>query len=222
MDWQRVWETASAQLTTFGLKVAGAIAVWIVGRWLIGFAVRLLSAGLERQQIDRTLQRYIGNIVGVALNIVLVVAILGYFGVETTSFAALVAAMGIAIGAAKLFGVSFALGAFFAGMVLSESELSQRAGDETLPLRDAFSVLFFVAIGMLFNPLSMVSLLLCSFVGMPVLRSKLDASHWTAATSPCSRMGGRRFIMIRWLAPIACCSMSAADVACSCMTGSVL
>jgi CPA2 family monovalent cation:H+ antiporter-2 len=65
-------------------------------------------------------------------------------------------ALGVAFGAAKLFGVSFALGAFFAGMVLSESELSQRAGDETLPLRDAFSVLFFVAIGMLFNPLSLI------------------------------------------------------------------
>jgi monovalent cation:H+ antiporter-2, CPA2 family len=64
-------------------------------------------------------------------------------------------ALGVAFGAAKLFGVSFALGAFFAGMVLSESELSQRAGDETLPLRDAFSVLFFVAIGMLFNPSSL-------------------------------------------------------------------
>jgi len=113
MDWQRVWETASAQLTTFGLKVAGAIAVWIIGRWLIGFAVRLLLAGLERQQIDRTLQRYIGNIVGVALNIVLVVAILGYFGVETTSFAALVAAMGIAIGAAWAgLLANFAAGAF--------------------------------------------------------------------------------------------------------------
>jgi CPA2 family monovalent cation:H+ antiporter-2 len=65
-------------------------------------------------------------------------------------------ALGVAFGAAKLFGVSFALGAFFAGMVLSESELSQRAGDETLPLRDAFSVLFFVAIGMLFNPLTLI------------------------------------------------------------------
>jgi len=113
MDWQRVWETASAQLTTFGLKVAGAIAVWIIGRWLIGFAVRLLLAALERQQIDRTLQRYIGNIVGVALTIVLVVAILGYFGVETTSFAALIAAMGIAIGAAWAgLLANFAAGAF--------------------------------------------------------------------------------------------------------------
>jgi small conductance mechanosensitive channel len=113
MDWQRVWDTASAQLTTFGLKAAGAIAVWFIGRWLIGLAVRLLTAALDRQRVDRTLQRYIGNIVNVALNIVLVVAILGYFGVETTSFAALIAAMGIAIGAAWAgLLANFAAGAF--------------------------------------------------------------------------------------------------------------
>src|SRR5690349_4568472 len=61
-------------------------------------------------------------------------------------------ALGIAYGAAALFGVSFALGAFFAGMVLAESPLSQRATEEALPLRDAFAVLFFVSVGMLFNP----------------------------------------------------------------------
>ena len=113
MDWQRVWDTASSQLTTFGLKVAGAIVVWIVGRWLIGLASRLLQGVLERQRVDPTLRRYIANIVTVALNIVLVVAILGYFGVETTSFAALIAAMGIAIGAAWAgLLANFAAGAF--------------------------------------------------------------------------------------------------------------
>ena len=61
-------------------------------------------------------------------------------------------ALGVAYGAATLFDVSFALGAFFAGMILSESQLSQRAAQETLPLRDAFAVLFFVSVGMLFNP----------------------------------------------------------------------
>lgn len=61
-------------------------------------------------------------------------------------------ALGVAFGAAILFGVSFALGAFFAGMILAESALSQRAAEETLPLRDAFAVLFFVSVGMLFNP----------------------------------------------------------------------
>jgi len=62
------------------------------------------------------------------------------------------AAIGIAVGAASLFGVSFALGAFFAGMVLRESEFSHRAGEESLPLRDAFAVLFFVSVGMLLDP----------------------------------------------------------------------
>ena len=61
-------------------------------------------------------------------------------------------ALGVAFGAAKMFGVSLALGAFFAGMVLSESPLSHRAAQESLPLRDAFAVLFFVSVGMLFDP----------------------------------------------------------------------
>jgi monovalent cation:H+ antiporter-2, CPA2 family len=64
----------------------------------------------------------------------------------------LATALGIAFGASVLFDVSFALGAFFAGMVLAESEFSQRAAEESLPLRDAFAVLFFVAAGMLFDP----------------------------------------------------------------------
>jgi small conductance mechanosensitive channel len=113
MDWQRVWDTASTQLTTFGLKALGAVAVWLIGRWLIGVATKLLTRALEKQRIDSTLRRYIANIVGVALNIILVVAILGYFGVETTSFAALIAAMGIAIGAAWAgLLANFAAGAF--------------------------------------------------------------------------------------------------------------
>jgi CPA2 family monovalent cation:H+ antiporter-2 len=65
-------------------------------------------------------------------------------------------ALTVAFGAAKLFGVSLALGAFFAGMILSESPLSQRAAQESLPLRDAFAVLFFVSVGMLFDPASVM------------------------------------------------------------------
>jgi len=65
-------------------------------------------------------------------------------------------ALGVAFGAAKLFEVSFALGAFFAGMMMGESRLSQRAAEEALPLRDAFAVLFFVSVGMLFNPMILV------------------------------------------------------------------
>lgn len=71
---------------------------------------------------------------------------------ELFRLAVLAIALGVAFMAASLFGVSFALGAFFAGMILSESPLSQRATEETLPLRDAFAVLFFVSVGMLFDP----------------------------------------------------------------------
>jgi CPA2 family monovalent cation:H+ antiporter-2 len=72
---------------------------------------------------------------------------------ELFRLAVLAVALVVAYGASRLFGVSLALGAFFAGMVLSESKLCQRAAEETLPLRDAFAVLFFVSVGMLFNPM---------------------------------------------------------------------
>ena len=71
---------------------------------------------------------------------------------ELFTLCVIAAAVGIAYGSAALFGVSFALGAFFAGVVLQESNLSYRAAEESLPLRDAFSVLFFVSVGMLFEP----------------------------------------------------------------------
>lgn len=71
---------------------------------------------------------------------------------ELFTLAVIVAAIGIAYGATALFNVSFALGAFFAGMVMRESEFSHRAAEESLPFRDAFAVLFFVAVGMLFDP----------------------------------------------------------------------
>ncbi len=71
---------------------------------------------------------------------------------ELFTLCVVAAAVGIAFGATALFGVSFALGAFFAGMVMRESEFSHRAAQETLPLRDAFAVLFFVSVGMLFDP----------------------------------------------------------------------
>jgi small conductance mechanosensitive channel len=113
MNMSQIIDTATVQLTSFGLKVAGAIAVWIVGRYLIALAVRLVSAALTRQQVDPTILRYLGNIITVTLNIILVIAILGYFGVETTSFAALVAAAGVAIGAAWAgLLANFAAGAF--------------------------------------------------------------------------------------------------------------
>ncbi|HEX5389181.1 MAG TPA: cation:proton antiporter, partial [Burkholderiaceae bacterium] len=76
---------------------------------------------------------------------------------ELFTLAVIAGAIGIAFGAAALFSVSFALGAFFAGMVMRESEFSHRAAQESLPLRDAFSVLFFVSVGMLFDPSVLVA-----------------------------------------------------------------
>jgi monovalent cation:H+ antiporter-2, CPA2 family len=75
---------------------------------------------------------------------------------ELFTLAVLAAALGIAYGSAALFDVSFALGAFFAGVILSESHLSHRAGEDSLPLKDAFAVLFFVSVGMLFDPMIVV------------------------------------------------------------------
>ncbi len=75
---------------------------------------------------------------------------------ELFRLSVLAIALGVAFGSSELFGVSFALGAFFAGMVLAESPLSQQAAQETLPLRDAFAVLFFVSVGMLFDPTILV------------------------------------------------------------------
>jgi len=75
---------------------------------------------------------------------------------ELFRLAVLAIALGVALGSAMLFGVSLALGAFFAGMILAESELSHRAANETLPLRDAFAVLFFVSVGMLFDPVTIL------------------------------------------------------------------
>jgi small conductance mechanosensitive channel len=110
---QKYTDIIAAHATELGLKILAAIAFWIIGRWLIGLAGRMLKHVLEKQKVDPTLMRYIGNFVAVTLNIVLVVAILGYFGVQTTTFAALVAGVGIAIGAAWGGLLSnFAAGAF--------------------------------------------------------------------------------------------------------------
>jgi small conductance mechanosensitive channel len=100
MELNTMAATAVAILTAVGLKLLGALAVWIVGRWLIGLAVRAMSASLTRQHVDETLASYLRSGVQVLLTIALIVAILGLFGVETTTFAALVAAGGVAIGVA--------------------------------------------------------------------------------------------------------------------------
>ena len=107
-------EQAQPILVAFGLKALGAIAVFVVGRWLISIVTSLVGAGMTRQKLDPTVQRYLVSFITVSLNIILVVAILGYFGVETTSFAALVAGAGVAIGAAW----SGLLGNFASGIFL--------------------------------------------------------------------------------------------------------
>ncbi|HKA63591.1 MAG TPA: mechanosensitive ion channel family protein [Methylomirabilota bacterium] len=96
---QAVIQNAIPILTYFVLKVIGAFVLWIIGRRLIDFGTRLLVRSLKFP-FDQTVASYIGTAVKVLLNIVLIVAILGFFGIETTSFAALLAGVGLAIGAA--------------------------------------------------------------------------------------------------------------------------
>ena len=105
--------TVVTGLTSAGLKVLGAIVLYLVGRALINWVIHLVQRTLERQKVDPTLLRYVGTVIAVLANIALVIAILGYFGVETTSFAAILAGAGIAIGTA--WGgllTNFAAGAF--------------------------------------------------------------------------------------------------------------
>lgn len=100
MDINALTQQAVSTLMQVAWKVAGALVLWLVGRWLIGLALRLMSHALSRQHFDATLSRYLQTGLNALLNVVLVVALLGYFGVETTSFAALLAAGGVAIGVA--------------------------------------------------------------------------------------------------------------------------
>ena len=100
MDLNTFIEGATVILVAAAWKVAGAFVLWLVGRWLIAMALRMLGRALGRQQFDVTLTRYLQTGLGILLNIALIVAILGFFGVETTTFAALLAAGGVAIGVA--------------------------------------------------------------------------------------------------------------------------
>jgi small conductance mechanosensitive channel len=100
MDLNGLVQNASVTLLALAWKLAGAVALWLAGRWLISFATRLVVQALERQRFDVTLTRYAQTTLKIVLNVVLIVALLGFFGVETTSFAALLAAGGVAIGVA--------------------------------------------------------------------------------------------------------------------------
>ena len=92
-------QAAIPMVTQFLLRVMGALVLWVVGRWLIRMAVRLLVRSLKLP-FDQTVAAYIGTATSVLLNIALIIALLGFFGIETTSFAALMAGVGVAIGAA--------------------------------------------------------------------------------------------------------------------------
>jgi len=113
MDVNTLTSLTVATLVAVAWKVLGAGVLWLAGRWLIGFAVQLLRRSLKRQEFDATISGYLLTSLSILLNIALVVAILGFFGVETTTFAALLAAGGVAIGVA--WGgllANFAAGAF--------------------------------------------------------------------------------------------------------------
>jgi len=113
MEMNALIASATATLLAVAWKIIGALVLWLVGRWLIGFAVRLLHRTLSGQLMDPTLTRYLERGLSVLLNVVLIVAILGFFGVEATTFAALLAAGGVAIGVAWGGLLSnFAAGAF--------------------------------------------------------------------------------------------------------------
>ena len=113
MDFQPVQLFLTTTVADLAIKVVAAIAFWVVGRWLIGRVIGLMQAAMNRNHVDPTLTKYLGSIIVIALNIALVLGILGFFGIQTTSFAAMLAGAGVAIGAAwsGLLG-NFAAGAF--------------------------------------------------------------------------------------------------------------
>lgn len=162
MQERRLLETERGKITV-GWLIVQDIAMILVLVLLPGLAA--LYKGLEAAPDAAAIVRAVGLMLGkfaifVAVMLIvgkkLIPAILHYVAHtgsrELFRLAVLSIALGVAYAAAELFGVSLALGAFFAGMMLSESRLSQQAATESLPLRDAFAVLFFVSVGMLFNP----------------------------------------------------------------------
>jgi small conductance mechanosensitive channel len=113
MNLQDIQHFVTVTLGELAIKVAAALLFWIIGRWLIGRVSAMAQAAMGRNQIDPTLGKYLGSILSVILNVALVLGILGYFGIQTTSFAALIAGAGVAIGVAwsGMLG-NFAAGAF--------------------------------------------------------------------------------------------------------------
>src|SRR5262245_15533960 len=113
MKWPAVVQMIRDRATAVALQILGALVLYIIGRWMVTLVVSAVQRALAKQKIDDTVFRFIGNALSVALNITLVVAILGYFGVQTTTFAALIAASALAIGTAWAgLLANFAAGAF--------------------------------------------------------------------------------------------------------------
>ena len=113
MNWQSLGQSLVLWGAQFGVKILGAILLWVVGRTLISFAIGLVRRALLKRPIEPTVVNYLASTISVLLNITLVVAILGYFGVQTTTFAALIASAGLAVGLAWSGLLSnFAAGAF--------------------------------------------------------------------------------------------------------------
>ncbi len=113
MDLSVTGQVIVAAVTQLALRVLGAVVLWIVGRMLINVIVRVAGRALSVRQVDATISRYVCNILVIILNVALAMALLSVFGVETTTFAALIAAVGVAVGIA--WGgmlASFAAGAF--------------------------------------------------------------------------------------------------------------
>src|SRR6478735_3999026 len=113
MDFPALQAFVSTRLIDAAIMIVTAIAFWVVGRWIIERVVAVMQAAMARSRVDPTLSKYLGRILRILLNVGLVLGILGYFGVQTTSFAALLAGVGLALGAAwsGLLG-NFAAGAF--------------------------------------------------------------------------------------------------------------
>jgi small conductance mechanosensitive channel len=113
MDWNAIAQLVRDRVTVVGMQVLGALVLYLIGRWLIALVSSAVQRALAKQKIEPTILRFTGNTISVVLNITLVVAILGYFGVQTTTFAALIAATALAVGTAWAgLLANFAAGAF--------------------------------------------------------------------------------------------------------------
>ncbi len=167
MEDRNLLETAEGKIAVGWLIVEDLVMVLVLV--LLPLLANIIRSGAEELPLQSILGEVLMTLGKVAVFITLMIvvgrrlipSILARSAAtgsrELFTLAVLAIALGIAFGAVHLFDVSFALGAFFAGIVLNGSELSHKAANDSLPLRDAFAVLFFVSVGMLFNPAILLS-----------------------------------------------------------------